>query len=469
MQCESALKPWGATKDATVSKPKGWIAARTPGGSDIQIAGRLEDGFVQASRIVFDDPNWTLDRTDPYKQLRNVCRQTLFNRDEGEAFRLGLVRTSRGKDGLHTSFVFDEWAEREPATRLVVFGDSLSDTGKMRRTLKLAPRQPYWLGRFSNGPIWTDYLEIATGVAVQNHAVGGAMSGERVTVGKEELGSRIMSNGQFFVSGSIDQQIENYRTRYLQNMPAQGADKTIAVIWGGANDYISKEAFSETINDLLRGTATGEGYFDVVEKVAESTRRQVESLLDMGMSRVLIITLPDLGMTPMVLHNESYRADGSQSDIERRLELSTRLSELTRQHNQTLTTMAKQLQGRHPAAALEVLDANKLLLDVIDPDVGGAIMGFELLPQAQELAGKSFKTFQSSCYSGVTLGLFASEKNVCENAPRAVFWDLVHPSSFFHCWIAYSIGQSLHEAGWIGAQRDKSAYRAWCELIADSF
>src|SRR5690242_19689666 len=43
---------------------------------------------------------------------------------------------------------------------LVVFGDSLSDTGRLaRRSLGLyIPSQVYWQSRLSNGPVWVDYV-----------------------------------------------------------------------------------------------------------------------------------------------------------------------------------------------------------------------------------------------------------------------------------------------------------------------
>ena len=41
--------------------------------------------------------------------------------------------------------------------RIVVFGDSLLDTGNIIKTLEV-PGKPYFEGRFSNGIISTEYL-----------------------------------------------------------------------------------------------------------------------------------------------------------------------------------------------------------------------------------------------------------------------------------------------------------------------
>lgn len=46
-----------------------------------------------------------------------------------------------------------------PFSRIVAFGDSLSDIGNFYRlTGGVLPPPPYDNGRFSNGPLWIEYL-----------------------------------------------------------------------------------------------------------------------------------------------------------------------------------------------------------------------------------------------------------------------------------------------------------------------
>ena len=46
-----------------------------------------------------------------------------------------------------------------PFTQLVIFGDSLSDTGNANDALGVASAADgYFNGRFSNGPLWVEYL-----------------------------------------------------------------------------------------------------------------------------------------------------------------------------------------------------------------------------------------------------------------------------------------------------------------------
>ena len=68
---------------------------------------------------------------------------------------------------------------------LYSFGDSLSDTGNVYlATGGTLPGTPYFPGRFSNGPIWIDYLARSLGLPITpslaggtNFAYGGADTG----------------------------------------------------------------------------------------------------------------------------------------------------------------------------------------------------------------------------------------------------------------------------------------------------
>ncbi len=64
--------------------------------------------------------------------------------------------------------------------KLVVFGDGFSDCGNLLHTHHVPASPPYFAGRFSHGPIWTEYLAQRMGLppdGVENFAVGGATTG----------------------------------------------------------------------------------------------------------------------------------------------------------------------------------------------------------------------------------------------------------------------------------------------------
>ena len=71
-------------------------------------------------------------------------------------------------------------------SNLLAFGDSLSDMGNAKDSILNVPDvPPYWQGRFSNGPVWLEYVSEAYGLTTtvgslseqgDNRAFGGAQT-----------------------------------------------------------------------------------------------------------------------------------------------------------------------------------------------------------------------------------------------------------------------------------------------------
>ncbi|PNH06897.1 Phosphatidylcholine-sterol acyltransferase [Tetrabaena socialis] len=129
--------------------------------------------------------------------FRDVSSPCLLERVAADS-KVEPMKTALGKEpvhcadpdghvwGLHASAQAGPAAAMTPRpSTLVVFGDSLSDTGNaFRQTDGAAPESnDYWRGRFSNGPIWVDHVarlaaseatgSAGTGLSVQNYAYGG--------------------------------------------------------------------------------------------------------------------------------------------------------------------------------------------------------------------------------------------------------------------------------------------------------
>src|SRR5215475_11575436 len=77
------------------------------------------------------------------------------------------------------SLLFAPAVSATTLTKLVVFGDSLSDTGNLFAATfgAVPPSPPYFQGRFSNGPVWVDALARKLTLPVENFAIGGALTG----------------------------------------------------------------------------------------------------------------------------------------------------------------------------------------------------------------------------------------------------------------------------------------------------
>ncbi len=155
-----------------------------------------------------------------------------------------------------------------PFNQIVVFGDSLSDTGNANSRLGVAG-SGYFDGRFSNGPLWIEYLatqlQLAPPVANlesstgRNYAFGGARTD----------GSGLVS---FFIN-DIDEQVPDY----LNNDGGPSGDELI-VVWGGANDFLDGETnVSVPVNNLTS---------------------DITSLHAAGGRNFVVVNLPLLGQTP---------------------------------------------------------------------------------------------------------------------------------------------------------------------------
>ena len=107
------------------------------------------------------------------------------------------------------------YAQAPSPDKIIVFGDSLSDTGNAFEATghREPPSPPYFDGRFSNGPVWVEDFAARFGLKVDpalrggtNYAVGGAKIGTDLDSMKNQVQlflvtRRIHSNDVFVVFG----------------------------------------------------------------------------------------------------------------------------------------------------------------------------------------------------------------------------------------------------------------------------
>ncbi|HSO19349.1 MAG TPA: SGNH/GDSL hydrolase family protein [Desulfosarcina sp.] len=149
-----------------------------------------------------------------------------------------------------------------PFPEIVVFGDSLSDSGNLLFFDEQPEPDPqlYYQGRLSNGPVWVEYLAEPQRLdaALTDLALAGAQS-----------------------DGLIPPGLIEQVTVYVAAVGPPLAADTLFVIWVGGNDFL---------ND-------GDGFASVVANIDQA----VESLVQAGAMHLLIVNLPDLGAIPDTL------------------------------------------------------------------------------------------------------------------------------------------------------------------------
>jgi len=207
--------------------------------------------------------------------------------------------------------------------QLYVFGDSLSDTGNIyNATGKTYPASPpYFQGRFSDGPIWVDYLGDQLGLKPTlltdinfttipptpiptqgiNFAFGGASSG---------LGNGVVPNAN--LPGVLKQVLDFAGTLKANNQTAD--PNALYTLWGGADDLLFVNPKDPTTP---------------ISNISEA----LNILAGVGAKNILVFNLPDLGKLPADQAYDLNPATLSESTSEFNSGLAKTVSDLSQNPN----------------------------------------------------------------------------------------------------------------------------------------
>ena len=156
-------------------------------------------------------------------------------------------------------------------TNIVAFGDSLTDVGNLYAAYAYPPDPPYWNGRFSNGPVWVEYLAQNYGLAAPTPSSSG---GSDYAWGGAVTGTATLPPGVLTQVG-----------QYLSNVGNTADSNALYIVWAGAND-----AFNDPAN------------FDPVAS-AQNVATAVQTLYGAAARTFLVPNMPPLEKTPYALAN----------------------------------------------------------------------------------------------------------------------------------------------------------------------
>jgi phospholipase/lecithinase/hemolysin len=342
-------------------------------------------------------------------------------------------------------------AAATPIKHVVFFGDSLTDNGNLYSTfLHIMPKSPpYYSGRFSNGPVWADYLEdyfhSKYGVSSENHAVGGA-----TTVFRNPFAGNLPYE--------FAEEIHFYFHPLLGHGPTEAETaSSLFLIWIGANDYTSGQ------KDLNGAT----------NEVTDTIMSKVDELVSKGARYFVMINMPDISVSP---YGKSINPD-----------LDKNIRDLAIMHNEKLDYRMDQYEHTHPAVKFMRLDSFALLNDVIkNPNfynqkynvhlqnltdscwTGGytlhaANKKAEVNALAEELQKSQVnlndQKFDAKAAAQYVLSnpdlaeTYAVEQQYlrgnakpCDHPETYMFWDKLHPTSVMHSIIAQLVLEKLRDA-----------------------
>jgi phospholipase/lecithinase/hemolysin len=173
-----------------------------------------------------------------------------------------------------------------PYSQMVVFGDSLSDTGNVDDlSFGLVPGSDYWEGRFSNGPLWEEHVADAIGLPRPtasrdggfNYAFGGAETG----------GGSVVIIPFVLELPNLGTQIDDYLDDHQPNA------NILYTVWGGGNDFLE----GDTTNPAVP---------------AANLADHIRTLAAAGARNFIVPNLPLMGQLPR------HRGTASQETMDNR-------------------------------------------------------------------------------------------------------------------------------------------------------
>lgn len=204
------------------------------------------------------------------------------------AFRTGAIRKGTiGSTGLRAAtlalLLASAAGSSQAQQRFVSFGDSLTDNGNLFALTGPLPTGPYASGRFSNGPVWIEYIAPGqtrfatlppgspTPAGPVNYAFGGSRTDTLATPGPgtaTQVGAFLLGGGTF-------------------------APNDVATIWAGANDIFQglpgAAATPATAQAVIGGIAA---------TAANNVAAQTGQLAGAGARTIIVVNLPDFAALP---------------------------------------------------------------------------------------------------------------------------------------------------------------------------
>ena len=291
-------------------------------------------------------------------------------------------------------------------TRLVVFGDSLSDPGNFYAAFGLSaqapyaivPSAPYTIGghHFTNGKTWAEQLAMRLHSPASGQA---ALLGPGTNTNFAVGGARARPNAAGFPYYDLTTQVGIYLATFHGR--ADGA--AVHVVWFGGNDL--RDALAAAATDPTLATSEA-----ILGEAIQSTASNILSLWAAGARLFLVPNAPDLSRTPAVEALGPAAVGGAL--------------QLTAAYNAALGQTLAQLDGL-PGIRLIRLDDFALLDAVVSN------------PENFGLEDGSTPCLQF----GVVIDA------VCEEPREHLFWDGIHPTTAGHGIVAGAALRALAAAG----------------------
>jgi len=171
----------------------------------------------------------------------------------------------------YTIWTNDSATQGSQINKIVAFGDSLSDNQNMYNASdwKLPNSSSWYIGHFSNGNVWTEYLARNLHLPMYDWALGGAG----------------VNTNDIVIPGLV-QQVQSW-SQYMQSAPAYNPQNTLFTLLIGGNDLVN--------------------YSVPVPQIVLGVQQALNTLISRGARNILVLKLPDVSNAPVF----QYRTDSA--------------------------------------------------------------------------------------------------------------------------------------------------------------
>ncbi|GAB3517834.1 SGNH/GDSL hydrolase family protein [Photobacterium alginatilyticum] len=281
----------------------------------------------------------------------------------------------------HSIWTNDNVFQPTAINKMVVFGDSLSDTGNMFNGSQwIFPNSNSWfLGHFTNGFVWTEYIAQNKDIPLYNWAVGGAAG-----------------TNQYVALTGVYDQVTSYLT-YMKMAKNYRPENTLFTLEFGLNDFMN--------------------YDREVPEVKSDFSAALIRLTDAGAKNILLFTLPDATKAPQFKYSTQEEA----------LKVRQKIVEF----NQYIAEQAQYYQGK--GINVQLYDAYSLFEQMTSN------------PQEHGFQNASEPCLDINRSSALDYLYSHSLTNECAyyGSDSYVFWGVTHPTTATHKYIADNIIETV--------------------------
>lgn len=307
---------------------------------------------------------------------------------------------------------------------LVVFGDSFSDIANAYEASKMTfptAKNGYVMGRFTNGPGWTEYAVNNTGATLINYAYPGSTANEPADVFGQA------NAGLPFTVPTLSDQVQDAIKTHKKTLAA----KSTAFIWSGSNDI--SNLLQANFGFIPNLTISNQTLFDKAATIAPTVAKAIEDLLDYGFTKRVVVS----NIQPIEKQPIWYYAIVQSGFVPKEYQQYSfmTIASLVKFVNDGMVAQLERLQKKYAGkAVIEGYDANEFYTAVME-----------------DAAAYGFKEFTWSCITAKgAMGLLSATEDAstplnatCSNPDEYMFWDASHPTTAFYQVLAKDLGSAL--------------------------